>query len=64
MRAGSVGELLDELLVELPTLRRERDDAMLGYAAVHRIERRGDDVDAQHHAGAAAVRVVVDLARA
>ena len=59
-----LGELLDELLVELPPLRRERDDAVLRHAAVHRVEGGRDDVDAQHHPGPAAVRLVVDLARA
>ena len=33
-------------------------------AAVGGLERCGDDVHAQHHSGAAAVRLVVDLARA
>ena len=59
-----LGELLHELLVELSPLRGERDDAMVGSAAVHRIECRGDHVDAQHHARASAVRFVVHLARA
>ena len=54
-------ELLDELLVELSSLRRERDDAVLGRAAVDGVERRRDDIDAQHHPRPAAVRVVVDL---
>ena len=36
----------------------------LGRAAVDGVERRRDDVDAQHHARAAAVRLVVDLAAA
>ena len=62
--AGSRRELLDELLVELPSLRRERDDAVVRRAAVDGVERGGDDVDAQHHPRPAAVRVVVDLARA
>ena len=57
-------ELLDDLLRQRPATRRERDHAVLGHAAVHRVERRRDDVDAQHHPGAAAVRLVVDLARA
>ena len=35
---------------------------MAGAVAVGRLERGRDDVDAQHHARAAAVRVVVDLA--
>ena len=54
-------ELLDERLVELPPLRRQRDHALRGRAAVDGVERGGDDVDAQHHPGAAAVRLVVDL---
>jgi hypothetical protein len=33
-----------------------------GSTAVHRVERGRDDVDAQDHARAAAVRLVVDLA--
>ena len=49
-------ELLDEILVELPPCGRERDDAVLGHAAVDRVERGRDDVDAQHHPGPAAVR--------
>ena len=56
-------ELLDEFLVELPSLRRERDHAMLRRAAVYGVECRRDDVDTQHHPGATPVRVVVDLAR-
>ena len=55
------GELLDELLVELAALRRERDHPVIRHAAVDRVERGRDDVDAQHHPGPAAVRVVVDL---
>ena len=61
--AGSAGELLHERLVELAALRRERDDAMGRKVAVDGLERRRHDVDAQHHPGAAAVRVVVDLTR-
>jgi hypothetical protein len=57
-------ELLDDLLRERPPLRRERDDARRTIGAVHGVKRSRDDVDAQHHAGAAAVRLVVDLARA
>ncbi len=37
---------------------------MLRRAAVHGVECRRDDVDAQHHPRATAVRVVVDLAGA
>ena len=36
----------------------------LGHAAVDGVERRRGDVDAQHHPGPAAVRLVVDLAGA
>ena len=57
------GELLDE------RLRRAAGPAgvsattrCVGPAAVGRVERGRDDVDAQHHPGAAAVRLVVDLA--
>jgi len=55
------GELLDELLGELAALRRERDDATRRLVAVDRLERRVDDVHAEHHPGAAAVGVVVHL---
>ena len=58
------GELLDHPLVERPSLRRQRDHPAPGLAAVRGVERRGDDVDAEDHAGAAAVRLVVDLAAA
>ena len=54
-------KLLDDGLRQLAALRRQRDDAMRGNAAVDRVERRRDDVDPQHHAGAAAVRLVVHL---
>ena len=56
-------KLLDERLVELAALRRERDDAMAWKLAVHRLQRRGHDVDAQDHPGAAPVRIVVNLSR-
>ena len=56
-----VGELLDDVLRQLAALRRERDDTLVRHAAVDRVERSRDDVDPQHHAGAAAVRLVVDL---
>ena len=55
-------ELLDHRLRQLPPLRRQRNHAVRGRSGVHGIERRGDDVDAQHHARAASVRVIVDLA--
>ena len=55
------GELLDERLVELPPLRRERDHPRRALVAVDGVERRRDDVDAQHHPRATAVRRVVDL---
>ena len=45
-------ELLDEGLGELPAFRRQRNDAVLRDTPVDRVERRRDDVDAQHHAGA------------
>src|SRR4029079_551991 len=61
---GFLRELLDERLVEKPPLRRQRHDPCRAAAAVRGLERRVDDVDAQHHPGTAAVRVVVDLARA
>ena len=35
---------------------------MIRRPAVDRVERSGDDVDAQHHPGAATVGIVVDLA--
>ena len=57
-------ELLHDRLRELPSLRRQRDHAVLGHAAVDGVERGRDDVDAQHHPRAAAVRLVVDLAGA
>ena len=55
-------ELVDDPLVELPALRRQRDHPVLGQAAVDALERRGDDVHPQDHPRAAAVRLVVDLA--
>ena len=58
------GELLDERLVELAALRRQRDHARGPVVAVGRLERGRDDIDAQHHARAAAVGRVVDLAGA
>ena len=54
-------ELLDEFLRQRAALRAQRDDAVLRLLAVRGIERGGDDVDAEHHPGAAAVRRVVDL---
>ena len=61
-------ELLDHAVVEQPPARGERDHAP---ALAHRdrvlavagAQRGLDDVDAQHHAGAAAERRVVDLPR-
>ena len=55
-------ELLDEILVELPSLRGERYDAPVGRPSVDRIERGGHDVDAQDHPRPSAVGIVVDLA--
>ena len=62
----AAGELGGQRVVELPPLGRELDDAAavldaLGVDAEHGLERGADDVDAQHHAGAAAVRRVVHL---
>jgi hypothetical protein len=56
-------ELLDEILVELRSLRGERHDAVARDAAVGGVERRGDDVHAQDHPEPAAVRIVIHLAR-
>ena len=61
------GELVDEAVVEQPAARDQRDHAALraqldGVDAVEGAQRRVHDVDAQHHAGAAAERRVVDLA--
>ena len=55
------GELLDQLLIELAALRRQSDHPVVGAVSVGRVERRCDDVDPQHHARPAAVRVVVHL---
>ena len=55
-------ELLDDVLGQLPPLRRERDHAVLRRAAVDGLQRGGDHVDAQHHSRAAAVGLVVHLA--
>ena len=57
-------ELLDDRLRQLAPLRRQGDDAMRRSRAVRRVEGGRDDVDAQHHPGTAAVRLVVDLPRA
>ena len=59
---GLLGQLLDERLVERPALRRERYHPRRPLLAVDRLERGRDDVDAEHHARAAAVGLVVDLA--
>ena len=55
------GELLDQRLIELAALRRQSDHPVIGTLSVGRVERRRDDVDPQHHARAAPVRVVVHL---
>jgi hypothetical protein len=55
-------KLLDDVLGQLPALRGERDDTVVRRSAVDRFQRRGDDVHAQHHAGAASVGLVVHLA--
>ena len=57
------GELLDGRLVELAALRCQRDDTVVGDAAVDGVECCRNHVHAQHHSGAAAVGVIVDLAR-
>ena len=62
------GELRDDRVVEDAAAGRERDHAAARahgdrVLAVARAERRLDDVDPQHHPGAAAERRVVDLAR-
>src|SRR5258708_6815648 len=57
-----LGELFDHLLGQLPPLRAERNHRMRGALAVHRVERRGDDVDPQDHPRPTPVRLVVDLA--
>ncbi len=62
-----LGELVDEAVVEQPASGDERDHAALraeldGVDAVEGAQRRIHDVHAQHHAGAAAERRVVDLA--
>ena len=62
--AGLGGKLLDERLVELAALRRQRDHARGARVAVGGVERGRDDVDAQHHPRATPVRRVVDLAGA
>ena len=54
-------ELVDEPLVQLATLRGEGDHPPVALYAVHGLEGRVDDVDAQHHARTAAVGLVVDL---
>src|SRR5207248_7386555 len=54
-------ELLDNRLRELPALRGEGDDGVRRRGAVDGVERRRDDVDPQHHPGAATVGLVVDL---
>ena len=56
------GQLLDDALVELPALRRQRDHAMLRQRAVDAFESRCCDVHPQDHPRPAAVRLVVHLA--
>src|SRR5439155_6751949 len=50
-----------ERLRELTPLRTERDHRATRRAAVNRVECSRDDIDPQHHAGTAAVRLVIDL---
>src|SRR5439155_4141100 len=54
-------KLLHHALRELAALWTERDHTVRRSPAVDSVERRRDHVDAQHHSGAAAVRLVVDL---
>ena len=54
-------ELLHELLVELPPLRRQRDDTPTRILAVHGLEGRVYDVDAEDHPGAALAVQRADL---
>lgn len=54
-------ELLDKILVELPSAGRESDDSVCGCAAIDGVESRSNDVDAQDHTRAAAIRLVVHL---
>ena len=56
-----VGELLDDVLRQLPALRCQCDDTLVRHTVVHRVERSRDDVDPQHHACTTAVGLVVDL---
>ena len=55
-------KLVDDPLVELPSLRRQGDHPVLGQAAVDALERRRDDIHPQDHSRATAVGLVVDLA--
>ena len=52
--AGSAASSSTSGLVEGSSLRRQRDHALTGLLAVHGVERGRDDVDSQHHPGAAA----------
>ena len=51
VRCSSPASSSTTCLVELAPLRRQRDHAVLGHAAVHGVERGRDDVDPQHHPG-------------
>src|SRR5918999_1626383 len=55
-------QLLHQVLVELPSLRSQRDDAAPRVIAVDSLERGAHDVDAEHHSCSAPVGLVVDLA--
>ena len=55
-------QLVREPVVEQPAGGREQNDPRLLAISVGGLQRRVDDVDAQHHPGAAAVRRVVHLA--
>ena len=54
-------ELFHDLLRQLPALRGQRDDPVVGHGAVGRVESSRDDVDPEQHPRAAAVRLVVHL---
>ena len=58
------GQLVGERVVEQPPGRREQHDPRHLAVRIGRLQGRVDDVDPQHHAGAAAIGRVVDLAGA
>ena len=64
VRAGSVASSSTTACVSGLPCGVSAIDTLLGRVAVDGLERSRDDVDAQHHAGTAAVRLVVHLAGA